>query len=172
MLIAAIMMCVLKSASAYSQCVGTLQIRSAARCASRAVPAQLAEFRDPLELDDPSMQSRPEELLGPWELKCTLSGFGDMWVELKEDGSCDCSSKCGKGVSWYAETVKGRWQITFKLLDKLKRPLVFEGKINDDDVRGRGISGMVRGPPKLGATPQLIKRGVDMGEFAGFHLNG
>ena len=45
-------------------------------------------------------------------------------------------------------------------------------QVNDDDVRGRGISGMVRGPPKLGATPQQIKRGVDMGEFAGFHLNG
>ena len=171
MLIAAIMMCVLKSASAYSQCVGTLQIRSAARCASRAVPAQLAEFRDPLELDDPSMQSRPEELLGPWELKCTLSGFGDMWVELKEDGSCDCSSKCGKGVSWYAETVKGRWQITFKLLDKLKRPLVLRAR-SMTTTFAEEDSGMVRGPPKLGATPQLIKRGVDMGEFAGFHLNG
>jgi hypothetical protein len=127
-------------------------------------------MKDLLELDDPDTQSRPEELLGPWELKCSLSGFGDMWVELHEDGSCSCSRSVGSGVSWYAERIKGRWRLRITLNDKLKRPLTFQGAVNDDDDRGTGISGSVLGPPKLrGASDAEVRDGVVMGEFAGYH---
>ena len=126
--------------------------------------------RDPLELDDPDTQFRPEELLGPWELKCTISGFEDMWVELHEDGSCSCSSKVGRGVSWYAERIKGRWRLRVVLSDKLKRPLTFEGSVRNDDDRGTGISGSVLGPPKLlEASRAQAQSGVVVGEFAGWH---
>ena len=114
----------------------------------------------------------PEELMGPWELKCTISGFGDIWVELGEEGECSCSSKIGKGRSWSAEEKKrGQYDLKFELADKMSRPLRFEGGVRKDDVRGLVVSGMVRGPPKLRqATEAERKRGVDVGEFSGYKL--
>jgi len=121
--------------------------------------------------EQPSDFSLPEELLGPWEVQCTLSGFGAMWVEFAEDGECKCASRVGKGRLWSATPMPGNsWRVRFVLLDKLSRPLRWEGTVQPDDVRGTVVSGNVRGPPKLGATQAEMMHGVVVGEFSGYKL--
>ena len=113
----------------------------------------------------------PEELMGPWELKCTLPGAGDMWIELGEDGDCGVSSKLGKGRRWSAEPQRGGgWRVRFVILDKLSRQMRWEGSVRKDEVRGAVMSGKVRGPPKHGASAAQIATGVIVGEFDGYQL--
>ena len=112
----------------------------------------------------------PPELLGPWELRCTVSGMSSMWIELGEEGACDCSSRVGRAREWSAVRERGRWQLRFVLEDKLRRKLKFEAEVRTDELRGLVLIGSVRGPPKLGASVEAIKRGVVIGEFEGYKL--
>ena len=147
MLIAAIMMCVRNLPRV--QPMREHCKYDSARCGRAACLRNLLSFAT-ARLDDPSSQGRRSY----WDHGSTRSRIGDM-VGVKED-EVALQLQCAK-ASAGMQRLSRDLQITFKLWTP--RPLVFEGKINDDDVRGRGISGMVRGPPKLGATPQLIKRG-------------
>lgn len=114
----------------------------------------------------------PEELMGPWEVQCTMSGYGAMWIELCEDGACKCSAKIGKGRQWSATPIAGgQWRVRFVLLDKLSRSLRWEATVQPDDTRGMVITGEVRGPPKRKAASKAeIEHGVVVGEFSGYHL--
>ena len=114
----------------------------------------------------------PEELLGPWELECAIAGssFGN-WVELLEEGRCTCSSKVGTGQEWSAQRQpSGAWELHFVLLDKVSRPMMYDGVVHADDVRGTCVSGSVRGPPKRGAAVADRQSGVVVGEFTGYKL--
>ena len=114
----------------------------------------------------------PDELMGPWELKSSVSGMENIWVELREEGACSCSSRIGKGKSWSAMRKAGTWILTFTVSDKMDRPVSFEGNVKPDDTRGVVIDGMVLGPPKLrGATAAQRARGVQVGEFSGYLLS-
>jgi hypothetical protein len=128
------------------------------------------EYRPPSELwEQPPAFEVVEEVMGPWELQCTIAGMDRMWVELDESGSCSCSSRVGKGRKWSAELQRGgSWRVRFVLLDKLSRQLRWEGIVRRDDVRGLVISGTVRGPPKRGASAIEVANGVVIGEFAGY----
>ena len=116
----------------------------------------------------------PDELHGPWELRTTLPGTGSrLWVELAEDGSCTCSSAVGKGSRWQAMRQRGKLHLRFVLLDKLKRPITYEGVISDKDgVHRLSIAGgTIRGPPRRATTNAMqLDRGTTMGEFTGFAL--
>ena len=116
----------------------------------------------------------PEALLGPWELRCTLSGAERIWVELGENGEVACSSSFGKGRSWIAEArPRGRWQLHVTLLDKLKRPFTLEGEVSEDDVHSLVVSGNMRGPPSRSSSrvgAQATESGVVVGEFNGYKL--
>ena len=115
---------------------------------------------------------QPEELMGPWELQCTLSGAGAMWVELGENGDCSCAARVGKGRQWSARKLPGdAWAVRFVVLDKLSRPLRWEGQVRPDDVRGMVVSGDVRGPPKRGASKADTVNGVVVAEFGGYKLS-
>ena len=137
----------------------------------RTLPARCVDLQTEMSDPDAEREDLPPELLGPWEVQCSVSGFGDMWVELDGDGSCACKSSVGKGRNWGATRSRsGRWKLSFVLEDKLKRPLLFEGDVRSDDVRGMAITGSVHGPPKLKAAAAKGQRGVVMGEFAGYKL--
>ena len=57
------------------------------------------------------------------------------------------------------------------LLDKLKRPNVFEGDVGDSDERRRVVSGVVKGPPKRGSRSSAsATEGVVLGKFEGYLL--
>ena len=121
--------------------------------------------------EQPPEHELPEELMGPWELQCSVSGVGAMWVELGENGDCSCSSRIGKGRRWSAERqAGGLFRVRFVLLDKLSRPLRWEGLVQSDDTRGLIVNGEVRGPPKRGASVEQKVNGVVMGEFSGWKL--
>ena len=113
----------------------------------------------------------PVDLHGPWELRTTLPGSnGRTWVELVGDGSCSCATAVGTGKDWQATRKLGKWQLRFVLLDKLKRPIAYEGVVgDDDDARRLVVAGSVLGPPKRlsaqSSAPQQI------GEFEGWHLD-
>lgn len=114
----------------------------------------------------------PEELMGPWELKCSVSGMESMWVQLEEEGNVSCSSKVGKGCDWSAKKQKRGYKLSFRLNDKMSRPINFLGEVLPDDTRGLIVDGEVRGAPKLrGATTSERERGVVIGEFSGFLLD-
>lgn len=140
----------------------------AARCRRPRSLAQLHEAGD-------AEFEWPEELLGPWELTTTLPGVGNrIWVELNDDRECECSSAFGTGSSWQAARRHGNWQLGFVILDKLKRPITFEGEVrNDDGVRRLSTSGMIFGPPRNAAAKVAagFPRGVEMGKFDGYHLD-
>jgi len=136
----------------------------------------------------------PDMLLGPWEIKTSLSGFADTWVELDEGGKLSCSPKVGRGRRWRARRVgkdEGKddggasllemgefgsaaqfqyfgWKLQLILLDKLDRPLVLDGEVRKDEFRGLVVSGDIRGAPKLGGSTN--KAPVLIGEFSGFKL--
>ena len=121
---------------------------------------------------DDGIAEFPTELLGPWELTCTLPSVGRTWVELQHGGDCACSSKVGTARDWGAYRKKGRWQLRFVLLDKLKRPNVFEGDVGDSDERRRVVTGVVRGPPKRASRSSVsAAEGVVLGEFEGYLLD-
>ena len=114
---------------------------------------------------------QPEELMGPWELKCSVSGMESMWVQLEEEGILSCSSKVGKGCDWSAKKQKRGYKLSFRLNDKMSRPINFIGEVTPDDTRGLVVDGEVRGAPKLrGATAAERERGVVIGEFSGYML--
>jgi hypothetical protein len=112
----------------------------------------------------------PEQLMGPWELRTTVSGMSDTWVELGEDGSCSCSSRIGKGRGWSASRKREGWSLSVNIVDKMSRPVTFEGEAREDETRIFAISGMVRGAPLLRASAAERARGVEIGEFRGFKL--
>ena len=162
--------------------VALLSSRGAAALLVR--PAPLARVRAPAgarvrmqfnapfaEVDE--IAQRPDELLGPWEIKSSVSGQGDLWVEFGADGACSCSRSVGKGREWDATPVGTRWRLSFTLLDKLDRPMRFIGEVAPDDRKGLVVSGDVRGPPKRSAraTQAEVEAGVVVGEFRGFKLN-
>ena len=67
----------------------------------------------------------------------------------------------------------GAHQLRFVLLDKLKRPVAYEGEVrDDDDVRRLVVAGTIRGPPRrmAGISAKQLERGVPVGEFEGWHL--
>lgn len=118
---------------------------------------------------------QPEELLGPWELRTTLPGVGaSMWVELAPDGSASCARGFGQGHSWQATQRDGKWRLQCLLLDKLKRPMRFEGKVDASDTHRLAVAGEIFGPPKRaapGASARQLERGVLIGEFQGYVLD-
>ena len=114
----------------------------------------------------------PEVLLGPWELRSTMSGAQRLWVELGEQGALSCSSSFGKGKSWSAEALqREQWTLRFVLLDKLKRPIEFEGTVADGEVHSLVLSGKILGPPPRNAMQAAPLKGVVMGEFEGYKLD-
>lgn len=140
---------------------------STVRATHRASPLFAGAFdeaaRDPL-----SSGEEPGELFGPWNLRCTLSGYERMWVELVEGGEVTCSSRVGTGRSWGASRQRGCWQLRFVLLDKLRRPVAFEGEVGEDDALGTTIRGVIRGAPTRGkASAAEVSRGIVIGEFEG-----
>ena len=148
------------------------------RVASQPPAAAIARARRPqcLELygaapSEGTSEARPEELQGPWELKCSVSGMSDTWVELTDEG-CTCSSKVGSCVEWSASRESsGKWALSFTLNDKLKRPVVFDGIVGADEVRGTAISGSVTIPPaRLGSDASSQQRGKETGKFTGYKL--
>lgn len=137
------------------------------------MPMVIEDFRAPSDMlwEQPPEHVLPEELLGPWELRCSISGMSSIWVEFGEAGDCSCSSSIGKGRKWSAEPQRGgAWRVRFVLLDKLSRQLRWEGTVRCDELRGLVVTGTVRGPPKRGASPAEIANGVVIGEFGGFRL--
>ena len=60
--------------------------------------------------------------------------------------------------------------MNFVLLDKLGRPITYEGDVSDDEVRSMVVAGVVLGPPKRGAGAQKSSQHVIMGEFSGYKL--
>jgi len=123
-------------------------------------PPKLWEQSQPSDL--------PEELMGPWELQCTVSGMSHMWVEFGEEGQCSCSAKVGKGRRWSATRGEGDvWRVRFVLLDKLSRPLHWEGFVEREETRGTIITGDVRGPPKARSDTMTA---VVIGKFRGYKL--
>lgn len=117
--------------------------------------------------EQPEEHQLPEELMGPWELRSTLSGFESMWVDLDESGECSCSTRVGKGRRWSAlQQPGGAWRLRFVVLDRLSRPLRWECQVVPDDVRGRVLRGIISGPPKRGSgAPDAA---VKVGEFHGW----
>ena len=126
------------------------------------------------EWEQPGDFQLPEDLMGPWELQCTMPGMGSMWVELHESGECSCSSRVGKGRRWSAvpkgKTPGEAWLVRFVLLDKLSRQMRWSGEVRRDELKGLVISGEVLGPPRLGASKEEVASGVVVGEFGGFQL--
>ena len=123
--------------------------------------------------EEPDFLDFPDALLGPWEIRSTMSGAQRMWVELGEEGELSCSSSFGTAKSWGAAALqRERWRLRFVLLDKLKRPIKFEGVIGDDtdEVKDLVISGQIIGPAPRRAA-QASPKGVVMGEFEGFKLS-
>lgn len=126
------------------------------------------------------LEQWPTELLGPWELRTTQPGSSSrMWVELADDRSCSCSAAVGKGSRWHAIRRGGKWQLSFVLLDKLKREVKYEGEVREDDgtsSRRLVIAGSINGPPRRmaglsGAALKLqLERGEKVGEFEGWRL--
>ena len=98
------------------------------------------------------LEQWPTELIGPWELRTTQPGSSSrMWVELADDRSCSCSAAVGKGSRWHAIRRGGKWQLSFVLLDKLKREVKYEGEVREDDgtsSRRLVIAGSINGPPR------------------------
>ena len=127
----------------------------------------------PKEWEQPPDFELPAELMGPWELQCSMPGMGSMWVELHEEGECSCSSRVGKGRRWSANpTDKGgeKWRVRFVLLDKLSRQMRWSGEVRRDELKGLVMSGEVLGPPRLGASQAEVASGVVVGEFGGYQL--
>lgn len=126
------------------------------------------------------LEQWPTELLGPWELRTTQPGSSSrMWVELADDRSCSCSAAVGKGSRWHAIRRGGKWQLSFVLLDKLKREVKYEGEVREDDgtsSRRLVIAGSINGPPRRmaglsgAALKQQLERGEKVGEFEGWRL--
>lgn len=118
--------------------------------------------------EQPPEHELPEELMGPWELQCDMSGYGAMWVELHETGKCSCTSRIGKGRKWSAVPTQpaGNWRLRFVLLDKLSRQLRWEGEVRPDDTRGVVVSGSIYGPPKRGSKAEAVV----VGTFEGYRL--
>ena len=113
-----------------------------------------------LVLRPPPEHELPEELMGPWELQSTVSGYGKMWVECGELGDCGCSPSIGKGRKWSAlRQPGGAWRLRFVPLDKLSRPVCWEADVRPDDIRGLLVSGSVMGAPKRGSRgePVVVK---------------
>lgn len=122
------------------------------------------DFKDPRD-------QHPEELFGPWELTCTVSGFESTWIELREDFRCDCSKKTGKCLTWAVRGSPGKWKMRFALADKLNRPIHFKCNAIFDESEGWYLAdGQVIGPPKMSATEEERKKGLLIGLFSGFKL--
>ena len=141
-----------------------------ARATPRTRAAVAAAAHDP-----PAEAHRhPEELLGPWEMRCSYQVFGSTWFELEEEGKCGCSRKVGTCEEWAVVDS----QLTFTLHDKLGRPSFFSGVLRADDERGTVVEGEVRAAPKLGSSGASPERGamkdraVPRGEFSAFRLDG
>ena len=137
-----------------------------------AAPAARRVVAAPRAFDETGVEQHPAELLGPWELSCSLPGVGRTWLELGDDGECACSSKVGSAREWGAMRERGRWQLRFVLLDKLKRPNVYKGQVDSGERRRLTVSGVVKGPPKRADRPtaEQIKQGVVVGTFEGYQL--
>ena len=143
----------------------------AAELAPTIARARRPQCLDNAVLSEGTPEAWPEELQGPWELKCSVSGMSDMWVELT-NGGCACSSKVGSCVDWSAtREASGRWALSFTLNDKLKRPVVFAGIVGTDEVRGTAISGSLSIPlPRLRQVANSQKRVKEIGQFTGYKL--
>ncbi len=118
----------------------------------------------------------PAKLAGPWNVRSTLSGMEETWVELGVDGEVDTSARSGTGGSWHAEGTPARpsapacaaacvryssarhrmrsgsaasgWRLRFTILDKLGRPFAFVGDVQSDEYTRVAVSGRVLGAPK------------------------
>ena len=91
----------------------------------------------------------------------------ETWVELGGDGSVQCASRVGSGAEWSGvEGSDGAWTLSVTLLDKLRRPLVFEGAVRtDSEYHAFSWSGTVTYPSmRKGAPPEKIA------EFQSFKL--
>ena len=106
--------------------------------------------------EQPPLHKLPEELMGPWELKCSVSGVGAMWVELDENGRCSCSAKVGKGRRWSATQVDGYWRLRFVLLDKLSRPL--RGRVSSSPTTRAAPSSAAKCAAHRSAAPRRKTR--------------
>ena len=122
--------------------------------------------------DAPSVEAQhPEELFGGWEVRCTLSGMEELWVELDAAGALSCSSKVGTGQTWTAERSGQGWALSMTLLDKLKRPLLFQGRVSSDEYRSHQLKGRVIGQPKRATSAAQFRAGTQVGEFSGYKLD-
>ena len=118
-------------------------------------------------LEPPPVGAWPEALCGPWEVRSSLSNVAETWVELGGDGSVQCASRVGSGAEWSGvEGSDGAWTLSVTLLDKLRRPLVFEGAVRtDSEYHAFSWSGTVTYPSmRKGAPPEKIA------EFQSFKL--
>ncbi|KAL1510976.1 hypothetical protein AB1Y20_005801 [Prymnesium parvum] len=139
----------------------------AAASPSRVLPPVVcvAKFTSPAPLDG----ALPSDICGPWELRSTLSGVESLWVELSSDGALGCSAKVGRGQNWTAVRKGEEWVVSFTLLDKLKRPLTFQGNLGSNEFQSLTIAGKVFVPPR-GARDVRAKM-VQVGEFSGHKLD-
>ena len=88
------------------------------------LPANLNDYRPPNPIWEQGLPESEifEELAGPWELQCSVSGMSSLWVEFDETGECSCSSRIGKGRKWSAVAQpSSTWRVRFVTLDKLSR---------------------------------------------------
>lgn len=150
-------------------------------------------------MGEASKWATPEELLGPWELRTSISGFEETWFELNEDGSVTLSAKAGQGKSWRAESVVSRpaelddwmllqsspaerleleqalstqrsgWRLHVGLSDKMGWPLQIVGEVREDEYTGFSVAGRVLSTPKR-AKPGAAAKPVAVGEFKCFKV--
>ena len=124
-----------------------------------AVVRARAVRADAAWLEPPPVGAWPEALCGPWEVRSSLPNAAETWVELGGDGSVQCASRVGSGAEWSGvEGSDGAWTLSVTLLDKLRRPLVFEGAVRtDSEYHAFSWSGTVTYPSmRKGAPPEKI----------------
>lgn len=94
----------------------------------------------------------PVELIGPWEVRSSLSGVEETWLELIEDGSVGTSTRAfGRGRLWRATPragVNAGWDLIVTVENKLRSPLRFEGRVRTDEYKGLSLTGQMLTPNK------------------------
>jgi hypothetical protein len=148
-----------------SDCVALIALEGArgARCITP--PARACILRasaQPVET--------PDEMLGPWELASSVSGLESTWIELHEGGKVSCARAVGRGRSWGATRASGRWRLRAVLLDKLERPMAYEGTVEADDRRRQVISGDLYHPEAKTSDALGFGKGRIVGKFTGYQL--
>ena len=125
----------------------------------------------PLRAQVEAERESPPELFGPWEVRSSLSGAEDGWVELDEGGQISCSPKIGSARAWYAERRGSNWRIHMTLLDKLGRPNLWVGETRPDEYRGVSLTGRVSTPGREAGQGRGVSPDVEKAEFRGWKLD-